>query len=392
MGQEYDTLTPDKLVGEVIHGYKIVQRIGNSLVFLGFKQGAPDRQVAIKFFYPDPYAENRESILQRLRAILQLEHENIVKVLDVGEEVTFIYAVMEYIPGENLYDLMQRNPRLHWAAGAELAKDIVKGLVAAHAQKILHRSLHPDRVLLGKEGKIKINFCNEGEITPSKEIVYYVAPELFLGKELEECSDIYALGAIIYNIVTGNPPLAGKEPKEVAMKHRQLCPVLPSYGVSDIPHPLSLILSRSLDVDPKERYRHCFELEAAFNNFLRNDIGSYKLGSYKELFRRVEVSEVIKQFTKEVEKVQRQKVQGDPKDDIKAVATKQPEPQAANAQEVPPKTVTNVTQPEKASSWWERTSKTLGPSWGKMIGWGLLSVAVNIGLAILILLGKIPLK
>ena len=186
-----------------------MQRIGSSTVFLAFKEN-PDIQFAVKVFYPDPYACNREEIIERLRSISQLEHENIVNVVETGENEDFVYAVMEYVPGENLYDLMQRNPRLHWAAAAELARDIIRGLVHAHAYSVTHRSLHPDRILLGKGGQVKINFCNEGEITPSGEIANYVSPEIFLGQPLEAYSDIYSLGAIMYHIITGNPPLSGK--------------------------------------------------------------------------------------------------------------------------------------------------------------------------------------
>jgi serine/threonine-protein kinase len=305
----------DEMIGLSVNKYKIAQRIGHNKVFLAFHEDSPEKQVALKVFFPDPFASNHDVILERLQAVSKLDHENIVKVDAVGEQIygesderNFIYAVMEYVPGENLYDLMKRNPRLHWAAAAELASDIVKGLVAAHEHQVMHRCLHPDRVLLGKSGQIKINFCNEGEITPSREVVYYVPPELFLGQDLTAESDVYSLGAIIYNIVTGNPPFSGKEPKEVALKHREHSEILPSYGVADIPHPLSLILSRSLAINPKERYSCAVELKAAFRNFMVNDIGVYKPGSYKELFRRVEVSESDKAFTREVEKVRRQKV------------------------------------------------------------------------------------
>ena len=288
---------PEHIVGMVIAGYKVVQRIGKSMVYLAFKDN-PDNQVAIKIFYPDPYACNHDEILTRLQAITWVVHENVVHVFEVGEQDDFIYAIMEYVPGENLYDLMQRNPRLHWAAAAELAKEIMRGLVAAHDHNVTHRSLHPDRVLLGKGGQIKINFCNEGEITPSSEIAHYVSPEIFLGQMLDQSSDIYSLGTIIYNIVTGKPPLSGKSPKEIALKHREMAPVLPSYGVADIPHPLSLIISRSLSKHQKERYRTSFEVQCAINNFLTNDKGSYKLGSYKELLPKVvEVSQSGRAFT-----------------------------------------------------------------------------------------------
>ncbi|NUM37364.1 MAG: serine/threonine protein kinase [Candidatus Brocadiae bacterium] len=307
--------TGEMLLGQCVHGYHIVQQISTSLVFLAFKDD-PDHQVAMKVFYPDPYACNHDVILERLQEIKKLDHENIVKVYETGETEDFIYAIMEYVPGENLYDLMRRNPRLHWAAAGELAREITKGLVSAHALGITHRSLHPDRILLGKGGQIKINFCNEGEITPSGEIANYVPPELFLGETLEEYSDIYSLGAIIYNIVTGNAPLAGKTPKEIAMKHREMEPVLAPYGVSDVPYSLSAILSRSLSKDLRERYFRSFELHAAINNFILNDIGKYKIGSYKELLPKVvEVSESGKAFDQALH-LERDKRKKDEKIDV----------------------------------------------------------------------------
>lgn len=274
-------------IGQVLSGYQIIQRVGESTVYLGHRDN-PAQTVAIKIFYPDPYACNQEGILERLNEIRQLDHENILKIYDTGQTENFIYAITEYVPGQNLYDLMQRNPRLHWAAAAELAKDIVRGLVAAHSKGVTHRCLHPDRILLSKSGYIKINFCNEGEITPSKEVANFVAPELFLGQDIDQRSDIYSLGTIIYTIITGKAPLSGKSPKEIATKHREMATVLPSYGVADIPHSLSLILERSLSKDLQQRYQFSYELEAAIKNFLINDIGTYQIGSYKELFKAVE--------------------------------------------------------------------------------------------------------
>lgn len=378
----------DAMIGQLVNHYKIAHRIGQSKVFLAFHEDAPEQQVALKIFFPDPFAGNRDVIWDRLQAVSKLEHENIVKVFEVGEQIygeaderNFIYAVMEYVPGENLYDLMKRNPRLHWAAAAELALDIVNGLVGAHEHHVMHRCLHPDRVLLGKSGQIKINFCNEGEITPSQEVVYYVPPELFLGQDLTAESDVYSLGAIICNIVTGNPPFSGKEPKEVALKHREHSEILPVYGVADIPHALSLTLSRSLAINPKERYSRAIELRAAFRNFMVNDIGSYKLGSYKELFRRVEVSESDKAFTREVEKMIRQKVVPD--------STKE---QLVSAQQtsLPARQKPSITKVWKErmqhSAFSQKLHHGFGNYLGLIFGAGLLSLLINIGLALFIVL------
>lgn len=274
-------------IGQNIAGYQVIQRIEESTVYLGHRD-TPPQTVAFKLFFPDPYACNREYILERLNEICQLDHENILRVYATGETEQFIYAITEYVPGQNLYDLMQRNPRLHWAAAAELARDIVQGLVAAHAKGVAHRCLHPDRILLSKSGYVKLNFCNEGEITPSKEVANFVAPELFLGQDLNQQSDIYSVGTIIYTIVTGKAPLSGKNPKDIATKHREMESVLPAYGVADIPHSLSLIIERSLCKDLQQRYKYSYELAAALKNFLINDIGNYKIGSYKELFKAVE--------------------------------------------------------------------------------------------------------
>ena len=306
-----DNIEIDDLIGQNIQGYQIVQRIGTSTVFLAY-QDTPDKQFALKIFYPDPYACNRTEILERIQSIIPLRHKNIVTVYQAGETEKFIYAVMEYIPGENLYDLMQRNPRLHWGAAAELALEITHGLVYAQDHSITHRTLHPDRVLLGTQGQIKINFCNEGEITPTPEVANYVAPEFFLGETLTSSADIYSLGAIIYHIVTGNAPLSGDTPKDIIRKHREADPVLPNYGVADIPHSLSLTLSRALTADLKLRYQNAYELQAALHNFLLNDIKNYKLGSYKSLLPIVvEVSQSGRAFSQalDLEKVRKSTTQ-----------------------------------------------------------------------------------
>ncbi len=330
-------IAADAIVGQTIANYKIVQRIANTLVFLAYKND-PDNQVAIKFFYPDPIADNKDLILERLEGVCQLDHPNIIKAYEVGVEKGIIYVVMEYSPGENLYDLLQRNPRLHWAAAAEIAREITRGLVSAHAMGVNHLSLHPDRILLSTSGQIRVNFCNEGVITPSSEVVNYVSPELFFGQELEERSDVYSLGAIIYSIVIGTPPLKGKSPKEIALKHRQFASMLPSYGVADIPHSLSLIIERTMSKELKQRYSNSYELLAALNNFLLNDIGgkhvflrntlrkknnlrlqctAYLLGSYKELLPKIVVSsESDKSFSEAINQERDRLKQQDPPSSI----------------------------------------------------------------------------
>lgn len=316
--------SPDEIIDEQVSGYKIVQRIEDSLVYLAFRKDI-DHQVAIKIFYPNPYADNQQLVVDRLNTICKLNHPNIVKTYEVGEIRGVVYCVMEYIPGENLYDLMKRNPRLHWGAAAEIGRELTQGLVAAHKLNILHLSLHPDRVLLSKDGQIKVNFCNEGLITPSNEIVHYVAPELFLGQDIQKSSDIYSLGAIIYHIVTGNPPLAGKEPQEIALIHRQLSPVIPSYGVADVPHPLSLLLERTMTKKLEQRYSNSFQLQAALNNFLLNEAcvhfyseksrkltiapKRYHLGSYKDLITQVVKADRDQSFVQEIHRMENELIQ-----------------------------------------------------------------------------------
>ena len=133
-GNVLEQATNEIKIGQSIADYQVIQRIENSNVYLVLKK-QNQQTFAMKIFSPDPYACNHDAIVERLMNICQLDHENIVRVYETGEHEGFIYAVMEYIPGENLYNLMQRNPRLHWAAAAELAKDIIREIGRASCRE-----------------------------------------------------------------------------------------------------------------------------------------------------------------------------------------------------------------------------------------------------------------
>ncbi|MHC6594401.1 Stk1 family PASTA domain-containing Ser/Thr kinase [Arthrobacter sp. C152] len=221
----------DPLVGTLVDNrYAVTSRLargGMSTVYLAVDQRL-DREVALKVLHPHLAAD--ENFLGRLgreaKAAARLSHPHVVGVLDQGTDGHTAYLVMEYIKGHTLRDVIRDRGALPPRLALALIDPVIEGLGAAHAAGFIHRDVKPENVLIADDGRIKIgDFGLARAVTSSTSsgaligTVAYISPELVLGKPADARSDVYAVGIMLYEMLTGKQPFDGEVPIQVAYQH-----------------------------------------------------------------------------------------------------------------------------------------------------------------------------
>ncbi|WP_163163017.1 Stk1 family PASTA domain-containing Ser/Thr kinase [Arthrobacter sp. Alg241-R88] len=221
----------DPLVGTLVDNrYAVRSRLargGMSTVYVATDQRL-ERDVALKVLHPHLSAD--ESFLDRLgreaKAAARLSHPHVVGVLDQGTDAHTAYLVMEYIKGHTLRDVIREKGALPPRLALALIDPVVEGLGAAHAAGFIHRDVKPENVLIADDGRIKIgDFGLARAVTTSTSTgallgtVAYLSPELVLGKSADARSDVYSVGIMLYEMLTGQQPFTGEVPIQVAYQH-----------------------------------------------------------------------------------------------------------------------------------------------------------------------------
>ena len=266
--------------------YELHRRLGRggmAEVYLATDQML-DRAVAVKVLFPalatDP------GFVERFRREAQsaagLNHPNIVGVYDWGEANGTYFIVMEYVEGESLAELIQREGRLHPDRAAEVASDIAAALGFAHRNGgVIHRDVKPGNVLITGEGAVKVaDFGIARAMTDSSDqnltktgsvmgTATYFSPEQARGQGVDPRSDVYSLGCVIYEMVTGRPPFQGENAVAIAYKHVQEAPVSPRMVDPAIPDTLEAITLKCLAKNPTNRYPSAQDLRADLTRYLQ---------------------------------------------------------------------------------------------------------------------------
>ncbi len=255
--------------------YELAERIGAGGMAEVFRahDRTLDRDVAVKVMRPafaaDP--EFIERFHREAEAMGAIEHPNIVRILDSGVSADGPYIVMELVRGGTLWDLMRARGRVDQYVAAQIAAAIADGLEAAHLRGVLHRDLKPDNVLLDGERRPKITdfgiarLAAATAITRTGELLgtpQYLAPEQMSGDIVDERADVYALGVILYEMLTGARPTGGRTPSEIVSRRLRVDPSPPSRLVPIAPA-LSALVLRALARDPARRVRRAADLRAA---------------------------------------------------------------------------------------------------------------------------------
>ena len=260
--------------GKTLNGrYKIQTLIGTggmAAVYLA-KDLILDRLVAIKVLRLD-FRQNNDAMRRFRREALsatQLTHPNIVGVYDVGQSQEMNYIVMEYVEGTDLKDYIRQRGALHPIEAVRIMMQIVSAIAAAHQNRIIHRDIKPQNILIDREGNVKITdfgiavALSDTSLTQTNTLlgsVHYLSPEQARGGMATIQTDIYALGIVLYELLTGRVPFDGESAVSIALKHFQepLPPVVNPTAM--VPQSLENIVLKATAKDPMNRYRSCYEM------------------------------------------------------------------------------------------------------------------------------------
>jgi len=239
------------------------------------------RRVAVKILH-ERYA-NDEQFVERFRReathAAGLSHPNIVSIYDRGLADGSYYIVMEYIEGRTLKELVVTRGPCPVPVAISYTRQILAALRYAHKNGIIHRDIKPHNVLVDREGRIKVaDFgiarAGASEMTEAGSIVgtaQYLSPEQARGAPVDESSDLYSTGIVLYELLTGTVPFTGETPVEIAMKHLSQTPEAPSVRRPEIPRDLDLVVLRALAKEPNDRYRSAAELDRDLELVARGD-------------------------------------------------------------------------------------------------------------------------
>lgn len=259
----------DRFIGMKLDGrYEITELIGvggMANVYRG-RDIMENRVVAVKILKSE-YSENEEFVRRfrnESKAIAVLSHPNIVKIYDVGYENNVQYIVMEHIDGITLKEYIEQQGRLKWRDCVHFTIQILRALQLAHDKGIVHRDIKPQNVMLLSDGSIKVmdfgiaRFSREVEANLGEKTmgsVHYVSPEQARGARTDERSDIYSVGVMMYEMLTGVKPFDGDTPVAVALKHMNELPVPPTEHNPEIYPGLEEIILHAMEKEPSKRYQ-----------------------------------------------------------------------------------------------------------------------------------------
>jgi len=266
--------TSAQMIGTVLSGrYRLEAKLGSggmSTVYLARDQTL-DRSVAVKVMHREmsEQADQLERFRQEARAVAKLSHPNVVSVIDAGEDGGHPYIVFEYVEGETLKQRISRVGALDTQEAIAYAIEVARGLTVAHARKMVHRDIKPQNILIDHEGRAKLTDfgisrqLEQDGMTATGRVLGttdYVAPEQAMGQGSDQRSDIYSLGVVLYEMLTGHVPFEADSQVGVAMKH--VNEDLPDVQGQrpELSAAVALVVERSTAKKPAERYQDVGEM------------------------------------------------------------------------------------------------------------------------------------
>ncbi|MDD6315397.1 MAG: Stk1 family PASTA domain-containing Ser/Thr kinase [Clostridia bacterium] len=271
----------DKLIGKMLDNrYEVLEVIGTGGMSVVYKAKCHrlNRYVALKVM-KEEFAKDEEfrrRFFEESQAVAMLSHPNIVNVYDVSRSGDIEYIVMELIDGITLKEYLARRGALSWKETTFFALQIAKALEHAHSRDIIHRDIKPQNIMLLRDGTVKVadfgiaHHTNDQSTYAKGEAigsVHYVSPEQARGSHIDNRSDIYSLGVVMYEMLTGRLPFEGNTPIEVAVQHINSIPLPPSDYVANIPQALEAITMKAMNPSPSHRYSTAGELIADLEKF-----------------------------------------------------------------------------------------------------------------------------
>ncbi len=277
--QTYLAAAPELARGTIFAGrYEIIEELGRGgmgTIYRVFDKEIGE-DVAIKILNPEVAADRKtiERFRNELKLARRIGHKNVSRMFDLNEAAGRYFISMEYVAGENLASMIKMTRQLSIAAAVNIARQTSEGLAEAHRLGIIHRDLKPGNIMIDRDGTARImdfgisrsletrGLTQAGSVIGTVE---YMAPEQIEGREADPRSDIYSLGIILYEMVTGQLPFQGDSILSVALKHRTEEPPDPRLLSSQCPEALSRLILRCLEKEKDKRPRSAEELTAELN-------------------------------------------------------------------------------------------------------------------------------
>ena len=275
----------DQYIGKLLDNrYEILELVGTGGMAKVYKARCHrlNRLVAIKILREDlsQDAEFRRRFHDESQAVAMLSHPNIVAVYDVSRSSELEYIVMELIDGITLKQYMQKKGnKLNWREALHFITQITKALGHAHSRGIIHRDIKPHNVMVLRDGSVKVadfgiaRVASGGHSTLTQEAlgsVHYISPEQARGSHIDNRSDLYSAGVVLYEMLTGRLPFEGDTPVAVAIQHINSIPLSPRELEPSIPEVLEAITMKAMAPNPDNRYLSADEMLADLEEFRKN--------------------------------------------------------------------------------------------------------------------------
>jgi serine/threonine protein kinase/uncharacterized protein HemY len=255
--------------------YQIIEELGKGGMGKVYKAQDTDlkEKVAIKLLRPEIAADEKtiERFKNELKFARKIRHKNVCQMYDLNKEKGAHYITMEYVDGKDLKSMIRMMGQLSSGKTIFIAKQVCEGLVEAHGLGVIHRDLKPQNIMVDEEGNARIMDFGIARSLKTKGITAagvmigtpeYMSPEQVEGKEVDQRSDIYSLGVILYEMVTGRVPFEGDTPFTIGVKHKSEMPKDPKEFNTQLPEDLNLVILRCLEKDKEKRYQSAGEVRA----------------------------------------------------------------------------------------------------------------------------------
>lgn len=272
------------MVGKVLGGrYELLEKIGSGGMAVVYRAKCLllNRIVAVKILRDD--LDSNEEFLKRFNIEAQsaasLTNQHIVSIYDVGKDGDTDYIVMEYADGVTLKEYIKDKGVIPWRQAVEFAMGIADALSEAHKKHIVHRDIKPQNIIVTNDGNVKVTDFGIARMSSGATInaggdvlgsVHYLSPEQARGGYVDERSDIYSLGVVLYEMLTGKVPFDGDTPVAVAMKQIEMPPTPPEQLVSSVPESLSAVVLKAMCKDTVGRYATVTEMYDSLEKVLND--------------------------------------------------------------------------------------------------------------------------
>ncbi len=275
--------TNDKYIGKMLDNrYEILERIGIGGMAIVYRALCHrlNRYVAVKVL-KDDYAVDedfRRRFHTEAQAVAMLSHPNIVTVYDVSRTQDVNYIVMELIEGMTLKQYMQKRGQLSWKEALHFSMQISKALIHAHSRGIIHRDIKPHNIMILRDGSVKVADFGIARLSSTQNTltqqtlgsVHYISPEQAKGSSVDARTDIYSLGVVMYEMLTGRLPFEGENAVSIAIQHISSIPLMPREINPDIPVGLETITMKAMNPDLDKRYQFAEQLYEDLETFRKN--------------------------------------------------------------------------------------------------------------------------